>query len=324
MLCGMPQPCVITIGNFDGVHCGHRAILARAIHLAKQLDASVKALTFDPHPAHILRPNAAPPRLTSTNDKLRLLREAGADDVQVLKPTETLLSLTADEFVQWLANDHHPVAMVEGTDFRFGAGREGDVATLTTLGKSHGFAVHIVESIEVALSDHQIAPVRSSFIRWLVQQGRMADAAICLGRPFALTGLIEQGEQRGHTMNVPTANLAADSLSEFTVPKDGVYAGVAQIADGSSFAAAISVGSKPTFAGHARVVEAHLLEFDGDLYGQTITLHLARWLRDQSPFPSLLALKAQLGRDIEAVRSLAAAAPLIEPMRDSACPQTMR
>lgn len=320
----MPQPCVITIGNFDGVHCGHRAIVARALQLAKQLNVSVKAITFDPHPASILRPEATPSRLTSADDKQRFLREAGAGDVQVLAPTPSLLSLTAEEFVQRMADEHHPVAMVEGTDFRFGAGREGDVATLTTLGETHNFAVEIVESIEVALSDHQIAPVRSSFIRWLIQHGRMADAAICLGRPYTLTSVVEQGEQRGRTIGVPTANLAADSLAEFTIPKHGVYAGVAKLADGQTFAAAISIGTKPSFAGDTQVIEAHLLNFAGDLYGQPITLHLSRWLRDQSPFPSLAALKSQLARDIEAVRTLGTTSQLLEPIRGSACPQPMR
>ncbi len=316
----MAPPSVITIGNFDGVHCGHRAILARAAELAHSLDGSVTALTFDPHPATLLRPDAAPPRLTSLADKQQLLCDAGATDVQVLEPTESLLALSADAFVRWLVEHHRPVAMVEGADFRFGTGREGDVAWLTQLGGEHGFEVDIVESIDVALSDHQLAPVRSSLIRWLLGHGRVADAAICLGRPFALTGIVEQGEQRGRTIGVPTANLGDEALSTFVMPKDGVYAGLGELPDGSTFPAAISIGVKPTFADSARVVEAHLLNFSGDLYGQPLTLHLSRWLRDQAPFPSLDALQTQLTRDIEAVHGFTSQQLLHAPMRPSACP----
>lgn len=323
MLTDMSQPCVITIGNFDGVHCGHGAIVARAAKVARSHDAVVNALTFDPHPANVLRPGTAPPRLTSITEKQTLLKAAGATNVDILQPTTELLSLSPEAFIKSLMDRYHPIAIVEGTDFQFGTGRQGNVDTLVELGKQSDFEVIVVDSIDVALSDHQIAPVRSSFIRWLIQHGRVADATICLGRPFALSSNVEKGEQRGRTIGVPTANLSAADLAEFAIPKDGVYAGYATLDEDESFNAAISVGTKPTFNGSDRTVEVHLLDFNRDIYGQSLTVHFSRWLRDQSPFPNLESLKGQLERDIQSVRSLADNAPLSTPIREGACPETL-
>lgn len=298
----MIRKTVLTIGNFDGVHLGHRAIIERARTLADEQRASVRVLAFDPHPATVLRPDATPPRLMSVSRKEAALREAGADDVITLAPTRELLSLTPEAFVTQVVDEHHPVAVVEGTDFQFGKARAGDIHTLQTLGQAHGFAVHVVGSVAAAMHDQLLAPVRSSFVRWLIEHGRVADVAICLTQPLTLEASVVRGEQRGRTIDVPTANLDAAALQGYALPGDGVYAGYATLADRTRHVAAISVGVKPTFGTRQRVVEAHLLDFAGELYGQPIALSFTRWLRDQQPFPSFDALRAQLHRDIAGVR----------------------
>jgi riboflavin kinase/FMN adenylyltransferase len=298
----MTRQTVLTIGNFDGVHLGHRAILDRARLLADEHDATLRVLAFDPHPATILRPGTQPPRLMTTAQKLAALHAAGADDVVTLQPTRELLGLTPEQFVAQVVDVHRPVAVVEGNDFQFGKDRAGTMDTLQSLGISHGFAVHVVAPVAAALHDQLLAPVRSSLVRWLIEQGRVADVALCLTQPLTIMAPVARGEQRGRTIDVPTANLDAAALAGHALPADAVYAGYATLADGTRHVAAISIGVKPTFGRHERVVEAHLLDFKGDLYGQRIALSFTRWLREQQRFPSADALKTQLHRDIAAVR----------------------
>jgi riboflavin kinase/FMN adenylyltransferase len=300
----MPSGCVITIGNFDGVHVGHAAILREARQLAVSLGAAVKALTFDPHPASVLRPGRQPLRLTSLPEKRGLLLEAGADEVIVLEPAPALLAMEPRDFIADLVALHQPEAIVEGVDFRFGRGRAGDIHLLESLGPILGFVLAVVPDAQVALSDHLLAPVSSSLVRWLLSHGRVVDAAIGLGRPFELCGPVVRGDQRGRSLGIPTANLDAAAIAGRAIPGDGVYAGAAMLPDGQSWPAAISVGVKPTFPNAARTIEAHLLGFSGDLYGQTVTIRFNRWLREQQPFPSLKALKSQLLRDVAQVARL--------------------
>jgi riboflavin kinase/FMN adenylyltransferase len=295
---------VITIGNFDGVHLGHRAIIAATVSLAAELGAVSRAITFDPHPVAVLRPGQEPPRLSSIDERVSLLRAARVDDVIVLQPTPPLLALEPDAFISQIVAQHQPAAFVEGPDFRFGKRRAGDVNVLAALGRELGFATHVVPDVEAAMSDHLLAPVSSSLIRWLIGCGRVRDAGICLGRPFALRAMVVQGDQRGRRWSIPTANLDMESLAGRALPGDGVFAGAAVLPDGSRRAAAISVGIKPTFRGQARVIEAHLLDFDGDLYGQVITIEFHRFVRDQQTFPDIEVLRAQLERDIAATRRL--------------------
>ena len=298
----MTAQCVLTIGNFDGVHLGHRAILARAAEAARLARVKVTALSFDPHPAAVLRPGQEPPRLTTLAQKTQCLRDAGADEVVVLEPSPQLLSLSPREFIEQLVQRHAPAAMVEGPDFRFGKGRAGDVRVLAELGAKLGYETIIVEDAEIELSDHTLAPLSSSLIRWLLRHGRIADAARCLGRPYELSATVVRGDQRGRTIGVPTANLDPVELAGRALPGDGVYAGSVVLADGTERPAAISVGAKPTFAGRGRVIEAHALDYHGDLYGQVIAVRLTRWLRDQQSFPGVAELKAQLQRDVAEVR----------------------
>jgi riboflavin kinase/FMN adenylyltransferase len=298
----MDERFVITIGTFDGVHLGHRAILRRGRDVADAMGLPLAALAFDPHPSAILRPDRRPPRLQPPDAKREALLEAGADMVVILQPSETLLNQTPEQFIATLCHTQPPAAVVEGHDFRFGRGRAGDIAMLRDLGAAMHFEVHEVPTVEVTLGDHLIVPARSSVIRYLIGCGRVADAAKCLGRLHEIAAPIIEGERRGRTIGVPTINLDVGALGDVLVPGDGVYAGTALLPDGSEGAAAISIGTKPTFDGDEMIIEAHLLDFDGDLYGKTVTLRLALWLRDQQRFPGLDDLKAQLTRDIARTR----------------------
>lgn len=283
----------ITIGNFDGVHLGHVALVRRA----RELSPRVVALGFDPHPMSVLRPEGAPARLTTFERRAELLRAAGADVVERLAPTPDFLDLTPEQFVAWVVERHGPSVIVEGSDFNFGKARRGDVAMLAALGKKHGFAVEVVLPVEVAQTDHQIARASSTLVRWLLGQGRVADAARVLGRRYELSGMVVRGDRRGRTIGYPTANVASACLA----PAEGVYAALARLADGRAYAAGVNVGTRPTFDGVGTRVEAHLMDFDAAAlegeYGWPLTLEFVAWLRDDLRFHSVEALVAQIGRD---------------------------
>ncbi|MEM6506211.1 MAG: riboflavin biosynthesis protein RibF [Planctomycetota bacterium] len=300
---------IITIGNFDGVHRGHQAILQAARGLAQDNDARVIAITFDPMPIAVLRPGEGPPHLGLIEQRVAALKAAGADEVVIINPTREVLSLEATAFIDSLVAEHRAVGFVEGEDFCFGAKRGGNMTMLAELGAARGFSVEALPRIEVPLSDTSAAPISSSLVRWLVGRGRVEDAAVCLGRPFELTGTIVKGEQRGRTIGVPTANLAPAAWRGLITPMDGVYAGTVTLSqEENAYPAAISVGVKPTFGQDQLNIEAHLIDYkaqDPDaLYGQTATICFARWVRDQYPFPGVEALREQLSRDIELCRQL--------------------
>lgn len=299
----MTQPSIIIIGNFDGVHRGHRALHTTARDLAQAHSARVVAMTFDPHPSATLDPDNQPPRLCSLDEKIHRLKLAGADEVVILEPTPQVLGQDPQGFIRQVVQQYNPAVFIEGKDFRFGKDRAGDIPMLKRLGEEHGYEVFIQPSLDVTLSDLTLVTVRSSVVRWLVGQGRVQDAQRCLAAPFSLTGTVIKGEQRGRTLGFPTANLDLDALNEFMLPADGVYAGEAH-GPGlpHAYPAAISVGQKPSFGKVQLTIEAHLLDFDDDIYGQTLTLNFNHWLRDQSRFPSVDALCEQLGRDIQRVR----------------------
>lgn len=310
---------VVSVGTFDGVHIGHRALIGRASHLARRLggDISVIALVFDPSPAEILRPGAVPPRLTTWEQKEELLLAAGAAQVHRLRPTPELLSRTAEDFIGGVVDRLNARGFVEGLDFRFGRGRSGDVRTLAALGRSAGFSVEVVDPVTVVLNDHTIAPARSSLVRWLIEHGRIADAARILGRPHTLRGRVVQGDRRGRTIGYPTINVESPCLA----PADGVYAGRARLPDGRVLNAAISVGTKPTFGVHERAVEAFLFESGRGTpsgsqpsdwapipglseYGWTVDLEIVAWVRDQVRFQGLEPLLEQMSRDCARIDSV--------------------
>jgi len=299
------------IGNFDGVHRGHQSLAVAARRLAAGggrtgggvTGGRVTALVFDPHPLTLIRPEAAPARLSTLADRSGWLQEAGVDDVAVMAPDRAMLDLSPEEFVRWLVETHRPTAVVEGEDFCFGKGRSGNVATLCSLAKASGFGVEVMPATMAVLDDHSEVKVSSSLTRWLLSNRRVADVARMLGRPYCVPGTVVRGDRRGRTIGFPTANLQTDVM----LPGDGVYAARAVLADGREFAAAVNVGARPTFAGAARTVEAHLIGEHGlrewapiaglDEYGWTLRLEMAGFIRDQVKFDGLAALTGQLARD---------------------------
>ena len=296
----VPAGAVMSIGNFDGVHLGHRHLLELAGQLrGRQPGSRISLVTFEPHPLTVLRPSAAPPRLTPSAMKRRLLAAAGVDDLVVLPPGRQVLEMTAHDFWQILRNETRPSHLIEGPDFTFGKDRTGNIDTLREWTRDSDVQLHVIDPVRVPLLNLQIVPVSSSLIRWLIRHGRVRDAAICLDRPYTLVGPVVEGFRRGRTIGVPTANLL---IQNQLIPADGVYVGRCEI-DSTLYGAAISIGVAPTFDGESRrQIEAHLLDFDGDLYGRTIHLELLDWTRDQLRFDGVEALKRQLSRDIALAR----------------------
>ncbi|HSW47327.1 MAG TPA: riboflavin biosynthesis protein RibF [Phycisphaerae bacterium] len=291
---------VLTIGNFDGVHRGHQAILCAGRRRADDARAQLAAMIFDPHPLAILTPGHVPPTLMPLDEKLRRLGEAGADVVVVARSNPELLGMTARQFIDDVIVDRfRPAAVVEGSSFGFGRRRQGDVYLLKTVGERLGFAVEIVQPVRVALGGHQDAVISSSLVRQLLLSGSAEQAAVCMGRPYALLGTVVQGEQRGRQLGFPTANIQTDGQ---LIPGDGVYAGQV-IAEGRRHDAAISIGCNVTFDGEKVLIEAHLLDFDGDLYARPIRLEVIDWIRDQQDFGSAETLKKHLARDVADVRA---------------------
>jgi riboflavin kinase/FMN adenylyltransferase len=312
-------PTVITIGNFDGVHVGHTALLRRA----RELGARVLALAFDPHPSAILRPEHTPARLTTFEDRATLLRTMGADEVLRLEPTQELLGLSPEAFVdQFIAAPRPGFApasfVVEGADFHFARGRAGNVRVLEELGRTRGFRVEVVPPVEVALSDQLLARASSSLVRWLLSHGRVADAAIVLGRPYELRGVVRRGDRRGRTIGFPTLNLECQTVP----PADAVYAASATLPDGREFPAAVHVGTRPTFDAPERRVEAHLLDCPADAhgaipglaeYGWTASLRFHAFLRDPVRFEGVAQLTQQLARDVARAREFSRSATELAP-----------
>jgi riboflavin kinase/FMN adenylyltransferase len=293
---------VMSIGNFDGVHRGHLHILDAAADLrARTPESRLIVVTFEPHPLTVLRPQVAPPRLTPPNVKRKILEAAGVDDLVILAPTRDVLDLSAEAFWAILRDEARPAHLVEGPNFNFGKNRRGTIARLREWSADSEIELHVLDAVQVVLLGLQVVDVSSSLIRWLLTHGRARDAAICLGRPYALSGEVVEGHHRGRSIGVPTANLRCEDQ---LIPCDGVYAGRCTI-DGMTHAAAVSIGRTPTFGEDRRQVEAHLIDFDGDLYGKTIEIELIDWLRDQIKYPNVEALKEQIARDIDAARDRA-------------------
>ncbi len=315
----------LTIGTFDGVHRGHQRLVQRARSIVGT-GGRVVAVAFAAHPMMCLRPERVPLRLDTVEQRVAWLRESGADEVELLHPTPELLGQEPAAFIGALVERHRPVAIVAGDDFHFGRQRRGTVATLTTLGTTSGdalnFRTDVVAPVEVALCDQSIVTVRSTLVRWLLSNGRVADAARCLGRHFEIVARIVPGDRRGRTIGYPTANLDLTDRGHGPrlLPASGIYAGTAVIEGtpavveggaagrGVIRAAAISIGTKPTFGESLTTCEAHLLDHDApdEDYGWTIRLRFHEWLRDQLRYPSLEPLLEQIARDVAATRSIVA------------------
>jgi riboflavin kinase/FMN adenylyltransferase len=299
-------PCVVAIGVFDGVHRGHRMLIERAAGYARERGHLAVALTFDPHPMGVVRPERAPPLLTTLTDRIRLLGEAGAQAVLVIPFTRAVAAVSPKEFAHTVLVDGLRASMaVVGADFHFGADRAGDVPGLQALGRQFGFDVDAV-----AVQSDALARLSSSRARELLAAGDVAGAAQILGRPHSLTGVVISGERRGRQLGFPTANVACPP--GLAVPADGIYAGWLAQAGGPGMAAAISVGSNPTFGGDlSRRVEAYAIGRDDlDLYDRPATVEFVARLRGMEAFDSVEDLVVQMQRDVVAAeRALAATNP---------------
>jgi riboflavin kinase/FMN adenylyltransferase len=294
---GWPHPAV-TVGNFDGVHRGHQALVATAVADAREMGGTAVALTFDPHPSQVLSPDRAPSALMTLDQKAEVLASLGIDRVAVLPFTIELSHQSPEEFAQRLLHETLGArTVVVGSGFRFGHRRAGDLATLEALGRRLGFQVHGLAPLL-----HEGAPISSSRIREAVARGDVEAAEALLGRPFFLDGTVARGEARGRRLGFPTANLAV--VGE-TLPARGVYVGRCQQrgpVTGGPWGAVVNVGRRPTFGGTTITVEAHLLDFDGDLYDAFVRLSFTARLRDELAFPGPEALVAQIRQDVAAAR----------------------
>jgi len=299
---------VLTVGNFDGVHVGHRAIMDTVTGRAEAVGGEAAVYTFEPHPRKVLLPERAPRLLTTLDQKLERLEELGVDVVIVEPFDRSFASLPAERFVREILHERiHPVEVYVGYDFRYGRDREGSMRTLTELGPHLGFAVTIIPEVTVGDRD-----VNSTRIRELLEAGRVEEAAELLARPYCVRGEVVEGERRGRTIGFPTLNLAPENE---ILPARGVYAGRVRFLDpgdppqGAVLDSGTNVGRRPTFhEQEALVPEAHLLDFEGDVYGRRVELTFEHHLRAERRFEGVEALRAQIARDAdEARRRLGAA-----------------
>ena len=293
-------PTAVVIGNFDGVHLGHRHVLARAREIAAERDLTVVAVTFDPHPMAVLRPEHAPMTLTSLEVRGELLADAGADAVLAVPFDRGIAAWTPEEFVERVLVDGlHAAAVVVGANFRFGHRAAGDVTTLRELGAQHGFTA---EGIPL---DGGPQVWSSTYVRMSLSAGDVAGAAEALGRPYSVRGVVVEGDKRGRELGYPTANVPTDALT--AVPPDGVYAGrLRRLDTGEVYPAAISVGTNPTFTGERyRRVETYVLDrTDLELYGVEVEVSFVERLRGMVAFDSVEALVEQMKADVDRAREL--------------------
>jgi riboflavin kinase/FMN adenylyltransferase len=290
----------VCIGNFDGVHRGHQRIVRTAATLARPDGLPVVAVTFDPPPDLVLRPEDVPQRLTTPATKARRLLEAGADRVVIVPATRELLSREPERFVEEvLVGRFEPRYVVEGPNFFFGRRRAGDVALLGRLGPRFGYRLEVVQPVQMDI-DGEVRRVSSTTIRGLLAEGRVADAAAALGHLHEIVGPVVRGDGMGRRMHFPTVNVEPGGQM---LPADGVYAGRADLA-GRTCAAAVSVGTKPTFGQGPRLLEAHLLDAEGDFYGQEASLRFVEYLRPQHTYAGRADLAGQIERDVQRVREL--------------------
>lgn len=292
--------CALSIGNFDGVHLGHQALLFTLRRLADEFAVPAVALTFEPHPLAILAPHRAPPRLTSAEERLELLRRALLDATVIVRSEPEFFSWSPDEFLSRIVERFRPVVIVEGRRFNFGRNRAGTIDTLRSAGERLGFAVRALETVRCKESP-DTPEVSSSAIRSALRSGNVALAAAMLGRPHRIVGRVVAGDARGRRIGFPTANLA--EIEQMT-PEPGVYAAIAQTESNEFHRAAVNIGPQPTFGQPIPRVEAHLLEFQEELSGQLLGLHFVERLRETVRFDSVEMLTAQLQQDVDRCRLL--------------------
>jgi riboflavin kinase/FMN adenylyltransferase len=293
---GWPRgPLAIAIGVFDGVHIGHQELIRQTAARAKQQGGRALAATFDPLPIQALAPGAPPSALSAVEDRARLLHEAGADDVVVFRFTKEFAALPPEDFVRRLAEAGEVRAIFVGADFQFGRDRAGDVRTLAAAGPTYGFEVIVATPVKL---DGEI--VSSTRIRNALLAGDVVNAARLLGRPYSVHGTVVHGAKRGRALGFPTINLAVPP--ERLLPRDGIYAMSVRVRD-EEVAAAASLGVRPTFGGGDRTLEAFLLDWEGNVYGDKIEAAFVKRLRDELRFASAAELSDQIARDVENTRA---------------------
>jgi riboflavin kinase/FMN adenylyltransferase len=289
---------IVALGNFDGFHKGHQAVVGRAVQRARAENRPALVATFDPHPVRYFRPETPWFRLTTLEQRERLFKAAGADAMIVFRFDAELAATTAEEFVTYrLGALIGAAGVVTGEDFTFGRGRGGNVEVLKRLGDEHGLSVDAVSPVA---AEGEL--VSSSRIREALQAGDCETAARLLTRPYAIEGVVEHGDRRGRELGYPTANLA---LGKYQRPRFGIYAVRGRLADGTMLDGAANLGIRPTFDPPRELLEPYFFDFEGSLYGETIEVELISFLRDEAKFDSLDALKAQMEADCaEAKRRL--------------------
>ena len=289
---------VVALGNFDGVHLGHQAVLRRAVEVGRERGLRVVAATFHPHPRAVLVPGSEPRLLTTLDLRREALLRYGAEELRVIRFDEALSRKTPEEFVgDVLVGEIGAAAVVVGENFRFGHKAAGDVGDLGRIMRGYGG-----EAYPVAVrSEGGRAPTSSTLIRTLIGEGDVEEAARLLGRPYLLRGEVVVGDKRGRTIGFPTANVVPDPA--LVVPARGVYSGFTRVGK-ELYAAATNVGVAPTFEGRESRVEAYLLDFDGDLYGRVIDVSFVRRIRGEKRFSGVKELVEQIARDVEEVRRI--------------------
>jgi riboflavin kinase/FMN adenylyltransferase len=305
-------PSAVTIGKFDGVHVGHRAVLEQLHRVAEDRALLPVVVTFDRHPLALLSPENCPPALVSNDQKLELLAGTGVAASVVLPFDEQLSKLPADRFVHdVLVRSLRARAVLVGSDFRFGARGSGDVDMLRDLGATHGFDVVLVDDVGIPDQQGPVSRASSTAIRELLGSGRPEDAARLLGRLHTVRSTVVRGQERGRLLGYPTANLDPDI--EGLIPADGVYAAWLFV-DGIRYPAAVSVGNNPTFTGvPEKQVEAHALDQDFDIYGKTVELAFVRYVRGMLKFSGMDELRAQMQVDDQDVRVILGAGRVERP-----------
>jgi riboflavin kinase/FMN adenylyltransferase len=302
---------VVTVGMYDGVHRGHQKLIGAAVARARAMRRPCLLLTFDPHPAEVVRPGSHPAILTSMDRKAELVAELGVDAMCVLPFTAEFSRISPETFTHTvLVEQLHAAQVVVGENFTYGHKAAGNVGTLAVEGRRFGFAVEgipLAEDTSDEGSETDTVTISSTYVRACVAAGDMVSAARALGRPHRVDGVVVRGERRGRELGYPTANVETPPFT--AIPSDGVYAGrlVTRGLRGVSrdrFPAAISVGTNPTFQGSRRTVEAYLLDYQGDLYGEHVGVEFAQRLRPMAAFPDVDALLAAMAKDVTDTRTV--------------------
>ena len=294
----LPGPIFTAIGVFDGVHLGHQAVISTSATHARDADGTPVVVTFDPHPAKVLRPDEAPHLLTATQHKIALIRDLGVAHLLVVHFDRAFAATPPEEFVQQLVTEAKPLREIcVGHEWSFGRNRAGNLALLQKLGAQFGFDVVGIKPVAV-----KGTVVSSTAIRHAVENGDLRKAAEMLGRDYTILGTVRRGDQLGRKLGFPTANLSAHS-EQF--PPNGVYVAEAKL-DGATFCGVANLGYRPTVSGEKsdRLLELHLFDFNKDIYGEDVEVRFVRYLRPEKKFDSLDELKAQIARDVQNARAV--------------------